>query len=63
MSGWTCNHQIGEFCDLLKKTCTPGAKGCTLYGKGLFSDPKSPSNEALRRREEIAKKRRERGYE
>ncbi len=63
MGGWTCSHQIGEFCDLLKKPCDPGDKGCVLYGKAFFSNPKTPSNEALRRREEIAKKRKEKGYE
>jgi len=63
MSGWTCSYQVGEFCELLKKRCDPGDKGCTLYGKALFSNPNTPSNEALKRREEIARKRKERGYE
>ncbi len=63
MSGWTCSHQIGEYCDLLKKPCDPGDKGCVLYGKALFSNPNTPSNEALKRRQEIEKKRKERGYE
>lgn len=50
-SAWTCSHQIDEACELLKKPCEPGAKGCTLYGRVLFSDPYTPSNEAYRRRE------------
>jgi len=50
-SAWTCSHQIGALCDLIKKPCIPGEKGCTLYGKALFSNPQSPSNEAYERRE------------
>ena len=55
--GWTCSHQKGTFCDLLNIECTPGAKGCTLYGKAVFADPTTPSNEAVARREEMRKKR------
>ena len=51
-SAWTCSHQIGEECELLKKPCDPGDKGCTLYGKALFSNPENPSNAAVKRREE-----------
>lgn len=50
-TAWTCSHQIGEHCDLLKKPCNPGEKGCTLYGKALFSNPSTPSNHAYERRE------------
>lgn len=59
MSGWTCSHQIGEYCDLLKKRCDPGDKGCVLYGKALFSNPNTPSNEAVKkkRRDKEKKKR------
>jgi len=32
-------------------------KGCTLYGKAVFADPKTPSNEAVRRREEMQRKK------
>ncbi|WP_200762453.1 hypothetical protein [Nitrosophilus alvini] len=60
--GWTCSHMIGNYCELIKKTCNPGDKGCTLYGKALFSNPDTPSNDAVKRREEIEKKRKERGY-
>ncbi|MRJ03226.1 MAG: hypothetical protein GXO19_02510 [Epsilonproteobacteria bacterium] len=63
MSGWTCSYQIGSECELLKKKCDPGDKGCVLYGKALFSNPQTPSNEALRRREEMEKRRRGRNYE
>lgn len=45
-----------------KKECNPGDKGCTLYTKAVFSNPLTPLNEAVKRREEIAKKRKERGY-
>lgn len=55
-SGWTCSYQVGDKCDLLQKTCDPGDKGCTLYGKAVFSNPENPSNEAVRRREERKKK-------
>ena len=58
-SAWTCSHQIGEVCDLLKTPCKPGEKGCTLYGKALFSNPENPSNEALKRRESRHSRRRE----
>ncbi len=51
-SAWTCSHQIGDECELLKKPCDPGDKGCTLYGKAVFSNPDNPSNAAVRRREE-----------
>lgn len=51
-SAWTCSHQVENACDLLKKPCNPGDKGCVLYGKAVFSNPENPSNEALRRREE-----------
>ncbi len=51
-SAWTCSHQIGEECELLKKPCDPGDKGCTLYGKAVFSNPENPSNAAVKRREE-----------
>ena len=53
-SGWTCSYQADDACTLLKKACDPGDKGCTLYGKALFSNPVNPSNEALRRREETS---------
>ena len=51
-SGWTCSHQLNDRCDLLKKPCEPGTRGCTLYGKALFSNPKTPSNAAYTHREE-----------
>ena len=51
-SAWTCSHQLGDICDLLKKSCDPGGKGCVLYGKALFSNPQTPSNAAVKRRED-----------
>lgn len=57
-SAWTCSYQVGETCDLLKKPCDPGDKGCTLYGKAAFSNPCNPSNEAYKRRESAREKRR-----
>jgi hypothetical protein len=32
-------------------------KGCTLYGKAVFANPDTPSNEAVRRREEMRRKK------
>jgi hypothetical protein len=61
--GWTCSHQKGTFCDLLNIECTPGAKGCTLYGKAVFADPTTPSNEAVARREEMRRLKEERERE
>lgn len=55
-SAWTCSHQIGNECDLLKKPCDPGDKGCVLYGKAVFSNPENPSNAALKRREETRRR-------
>ena len=51
-SAWTCSHLLGNECDLLKKPCDPGDKGCVLYGKAVFSNPLNPSNAAVKRREE-----------
>ena len=51
-SAWTCSHQLGDICDLLKKSCDPGGKGCVLYGKAVFSNPQTPSNAAVKRRED-----------
>ena len=48
--GWSCPHSIDGICDILKKECDPGDKGCVLYGKALFSSEDSPSNEAFEKR-------------
>ena len=29
--GWTCQHDFQGYCKLLKVTCEPGRKGCTLH--------------------------------
>lgn len=52
MSGWGCPHSHNDHCNLLKLPCEPGIKGCVLYGQFTFSDPTSPSNEAVERRRE-----------
>jgi len=56
-SGWGCqyltkNEELNEkeWCRLLKHKCNPGCNGCVLYGKFLFSDPSTPSNEAFKKR-------------
>ncbi len=28
--GWTCQHDFKGYCKLVKKSCIPGMKGCTL---------------------------------
>lgn len=34
MSGWTCPNEIDGMCQKVKGfVCTPGMKGCVLYGK------------------------------
>ncbi len=48
--GWTCPHDIDGICDIIKKECDPGDRGCVLYGKVRFSDENSPSNEAFEQR-------------
>ena len=50
--GWTCSHLINGKCDILKKNCDPGDKGCVLYGKAKFSSNDSPSNDAFEKRME-----------
>ncbi len=50
--GWSCPHSIDGICDIIKKECDPGDKGCVLYGKALFSLESSPSNEAFEKRME-----------
>ena len=33
--GWTCQHDYKGYCKLVKKTCIPGMKGCTLKQSGI----------------------------
>jgi hypothetical protein len=61
--GWTCSHQKGIYCDLLNIECNPGTKGCTLYGKAVFADPTTPSNEAVERREAMRRLKEEQTHE
>ncbi|MDR0761890.1 MAG: hypothetical protein LBF13_02435 [Campylobacteraceae bacterium] len=48
MGSWECSHLIDKKCSLLKKECSPGEKGCVLYGKAKFAS--STSNEAYEKR-------------
>ncbi len=48
--GWSCPHDIQRTCNIIKKECDPGDKGCVLYGKVKFSHQSSPSNEAFEKR-------------
>lgn len=50
-SSWSCSHLKAGICDILKKVCTPGEKGCVLYGKVRFSS-NDKANEAFKKRVE-----------
>lgn len=50
--GWSCPHSKEEVCEIIKKACDPGDRGCVLYGKAKFSNEESPSNEAFEKRME-----------
>ena len=44
-SGWGCqfmgnNGKIKEWCMKLHHPCEPGCKGCIIYGKVEFSEPR-----------------------
>lgn len=46
--GWTCQHDYKGQCKLVKKTCNPGMKGCTLKGDFIFSNiPHAKEKEPL----------------
>lgn len=51
-SSWSCPHSKEEICEIIKKACSPGDKGCVLYAKARFSNENSPSNEAFEKRME-----------
>jgi hypothetical protein len=51
-TAWGCSHLRDDYCDLLKKVCDPGDKGCVLYGKALFSNPESPSSLSFEKKRE-----------
>jgi hypothetical protein len=44
--GWTCQHDFQGYCKLVKKSCEPGMKGCTLksseyiFTTGSYEDDK-----------------------
>jgi len=43
-SGWGCqylgkNGEIKEWCMKLSHVCSPGCRGCIIYGKVEFSQP------------------------
>lgn len=50
--GWSCPHSKKDICEIIKKPCNPGDKGCVLYSKAKFSSDFSPSNEAFEKRME-----------
>jgi hypothetical protein len=48
-SSWSCSHLKNDICDILKMDCTPGKKGCVLYGKVKFSNNED-ANEVYEKR-------------
>lgn len=50
--GWSCPHSKEDTCEIIKKPCNPGDKGCVLFGKAKFATETSPSNEAFEKRME-----------
>jgi hypothetical protein len=43
-SGWSCqymgtNQECNEWCMKLSHPCSPGCKGCIIYGEVLISQP------------------------
>jgi hypothetical protein len=47
---------VDKKCDLLQKECSPGEKGCVLYGKVKFANA-SASNEAYEKRIQTKKQK------
>jgi len=49
-SAWGCPHEVEGVCMRVKqKPCSPGMKGCVLYGRFAFSVPEKNSP-AIKRR-------------
>ncbi|MDR2790522.1 MAG: hypothetical protein LBB59_06060 [Campylobacteraceae bacterium] len=55
MGSWECSHLIDKKCELLKKECMPGEKGCVLYGKAKFANA-SYLNETYKKRAKSKKR-------
>jgi hypothetical protein len=49
--GWTCQHDYRGQCKLVKKSCVPGMKGCTLkkseyvFSSGSYENDKKAQEE------------------
>ncbi len=40
MSSWGCPHEVNGVCQKVNGLpCDPGMRGCTLYGRFVFSNP------------------------
>lgn len=50
--GRSCPHSKENRCEIIKKDCNPGDRGCVLYGKAKFANENSPSNEAFEKKME-----------
>lgn len=59
--GWSCPHESLGICNLIKKACDPGDRGCVLFAKAKFASNESASNEAFEKRMERKMKRLEQG--
>jgi len=41
MGSWGCPHEVNGVCQRVRKLpCDPGMRGCVLYGRVVFSDPR-----------------------
>ena len=51
MTGWGCPHEAKGRCDKVKgMECSPGMKGCILYGRFRFASPEKNAPESVRKR-------------
>ena len=51
--GWSCPHELNGRCGkVLDQPCSPGMKGCELYGRYAFID--DSKNERLRHKQQRA---------
>jgi predicted CoA-binding protein len=51
LGGWSCPHFVDNICEIIKKECDPGDKGCILYGKFTFGDLNSPSTQKVMKKD------------
>ncbi|HCZ17966.1 hypothetical protein [Wolinella succinogenes] len=50
IAGWSCSYMTGDRCERRSfKPCSPGEKGCILYGKATFTPQETPVEDRLKR--------------